>query len=125
MAVSYDIEVRQNRDFYLPVSVVTADTFFPANLSNYLPVMTVKAHVTDSDAAALYKGPPWGSNLPFGQFTFRIARSVNNLWWAGSGPVSTSIVYDVSVQDTAMTPDWVTLVEGNVTVVPAVTKSIP
>ena len=124
MAAEYNITVRADRDFYLPISVVTAATN-PVGLTDYLAVMTVKAHIADSDAQALYKGPPWSSNLGFGQMTFKIGRATNASWFVGSGPVSSSIVYDVAVQDVAMQPNWITLMEGSVTVIGPVTKSIP
>ena len=116
--------MRCDRDYYLPISVQTTQNN-PAGLTGYLAVMTVKKAITDMDAAALYKGAPWASNLGFGQFTFKIPRTTNNAWFVGSGPVSSTIVYDVSLQDVAAVPNWVTLVEGAVTVIPAVTKTIP
>lgn len=124
MAVKYDIVVRCDRDYYLPISVQTSQNN-PAGLSGYLCVMTVKKSVVDSDASALFKGQPWSSNLSFGQMTFKIPRGTNNAWYVGSGPIASSIVYDVTVQDTATVANWTTLVEGNVTVIPPVTKTVP
>jgi hypothetical protein len=49
MAVKYDITVRCDRDYYLPIAVQTGQNN-PAGLTGYIAVMTVKAHVTDSDA---------------------------------------------------------------------------
>jgi hypothetical protein len=126
--LNYPIVVEANRDFYLPVNLTSA-LGNPANLTSYLPVMTVKKAITDTDANALYKSSPWSQNLPFGLFTFKISRTQNKNWWlmppSGSGPVSSTIVYDVSVQDAAATPNWTTLMSGSVTVVAVVTQSIP
>ena len=125
MAVQYDIEIRADRDFYLPISVVSEQNN-PSDFTGYLPVMTVKTNLAQADASALYHGGPWSQNLSFGQFTFKIARSVNAAWFVGSGPISTSVVYDVVVQDTAaIAVNWVTLVEGNVSIIGPVTKAIP
>jgi hypothetical protein len=129
MTIDHDIVVEANRDFYLPVNLTSAGGN-PANLTGYLATMTVKKAITDSDAAALYKSAPWAQNLPMGAMTFKIARTQNKNWWlmppSGSGPVSTAMVYDVSVQDTAAgAPNWTTLMSGSVTVVAVVTQSIP
>jgi hypothetical protein len=125
VAVQYNIIVRADRDFYLPVSLVSEQNN-PSNLTGYLPVMTVKTNLAQADAAALYHGGPWSQNLAFGQFTFKIPRGTNANWFVGSGPISTSVVYDVSVQDTAaLATNWVTLVEGSVTIIGPVTKTIP
>jgi hypothetical protein len=125
MAVQYDITVRADRDFYLPVSLVSEQNN-PSNLAGYLPVMTVKKALSDADAQALYKGGPWSQNLSFGQFTFKIPRGTNAAWFVGSGPIASSVVYDVSIQDTAaIAVNWVTLVEGAVTIIGPVTKTIP
>jgi hypothetical protein len=128
MAVTYNITVRADRDYYLPITVQT-DLNNPAGLTGYICVMTVKRTVNDPDAAALFKGQPFSSNLGLGRFTFHIPRAINNTWWvsppSGSGPVSTSIAYDVSVQDSAPSPNWVTLLEGSVTVIAPLTRTIP
>jgi hypothetical protein len=126
--INYPIVVEANRDFYLPVNL-TSSLGNPANLSSYLCMMTVKKAVTDTDANALYKSAPWSQNLPFGSFTFKISRTQNKGWYlmppSGSGPISTTIVYDVSVQDAAAVPNWTTLMTGPVSVVAVVTQSIP
>jgi hypothetical protein len=128
VAVKYDITVRADRDFYLPITVQTT-LGNPASLTSYIPVMTVKSTVNDPDAKALYKSQPWAANLPVGQFTFKIPRATNNAWYvappSGSGPVSSTIVYDVAMQDVAPVKNWVTLLEGGVTIIPPVTRSIP
>jgi hypothetical protein len=129
VAVPYNITVRADRDYYLPVNVQTG-LGNPANLTGYLPVMTVKANIYDDDAHALFKSGPYTSNLPFGSFAFHIPRATNNGWWkappSGSGAISTVMVYDVSCADAATpAPNWNTLVEGSVTVVGPVTRTIP
>jgi hypothetical protein len=125
VAAEFDITVRTDRDFYLPVTVVTA-LGNPANLTGYQIEMTVKAHQTDTDSAALYKGSPWLSKLPFGQFTFHIPRTQNSSWWqASGGPISMTIVYDVACLDIAIPPNMVTLLEGGVTLIGPVTQTIP
>jgi hypothetical protein len=125
VAAEFDIVVRTDRDFYLPVTVVTA-LGNPANLAGYQIEMTVKKVQTDMDGAALYKSPPWISNLTFGQFTFHIARTQNSSWWqASGGPISTTIAYDVACLDIAIPPNMVTLLEGAVTLIGPITQTIP
>ena len=128
MTLEYDITIPTDRDYYFPVSIVTYEQN-PANLTGYLLTMTVKKSINDPDSSALYKGAPWSNNLQFGNFTFKIPRATNKGWYlyppSGSGPISTTIVYDVTAQDVATVPNWTTLMYGNVTVQPAVTISIP
>jgi hypothetical protein len=128
MATDYDITIETDRDYYFPVSIVTYEQN-PANLSGYTCVMTIKKSIGDPDSSALFKSGPWSQNLPFGQFSFKVPRATSKGWWlyppSGSGPVSTAIVYDVAVQDVAQTPNWTTLLSGSVTILPAVTQSIP
>jgi len=125
VAAEFPIVVRTDRDFWLPVTVVTA-LGNPANMQGYQIEMTVKKVQTDSDAAALFKSPPVITNLVFGQFTFHIPRAVNSPWWAPSGgPVTTTIVYDVSCLDIAIPPNMITLIEGPVSLIGPVTVSIP
>jgi len=128
MAAQYDIVIRCDRDYYYPVKVQTSLSN-PANFTSYLPVLTIKKSVNDPDASALFKSFPWYSNLPFGSFTFKVPRATSNGWWlfspSGSGAVSTTIVYDVSVQDASAIPNWVTLIEGGVSLLPPVTRTIP
>jgi hypothetical protein len=128
VAVQYNIVVRADRDYYLPVQVQTSQGN-PANLTGYIVTMTVKKQVSDDDAHALFKSQPYVSNLSLGQFSFHIPRATNNAWWlnppSGSGPVSSVIVYDVSCQDSAASPNWSTLVEGGVSVIGPVTRSLP
>ena|SRR5215472_5497680 len=124
MATEFNITVRADRDFYLPVSVVTA-LGNPADLTNFQPMMTVKKVQTDPDASALYKQAPTVENLPFGKFTFHITPTQNSGWWIGGAPVTTTIVYDVSTLDIAIPPNLVTLMEGTVAVIGPVTVAIP
>lgn len=126
MAVTYNLTIRADRDYFLPVTVVTQQGN-PANMTNYLVTMTVKNSVNDADNVALFKSStPYAVNLPFGTFTFKIPRSVTNVWWvAPSGPISTTMVYDVSCQDIATVQNWSTLLEGSVTVIGPVTRTIP
>jgi hypothetical protein len=120
--------VRADREFYLPVNIITA-LGNPANLTGYQPTMTVKKKQGDGDALALYKSAPWVKNLSFGQFTFQITRTQNAGWWvpppSGSGALTTTMVYDVTTLDIATPPNLVTLLEGTVSVIGPVTVSIP
>jgi|SRR5215472_6946876 len=124
MATEFNITVRADRDFYLPVSVVTA-LGNPADLTNYQIELTVKKVQTDPDAAALYKQPPATKDLPFGQFTFHITAAENAGWWVSGAPISTTMVYDVACLDIAIPPNLVTLMEGTVAVIGPVTVAIP
>jgi hypothetical protein len=126
VSVEYDITVQADRDYYLPISLVT-DQNNPANLTGYIVTMCVKKTINDPDASALFKSAPSWTNLPFGKFTFHVPRATNNAWWIpGSGQITNTIVYDVAVQDIATpTPNWVTLVTGNVTVMGPISRSIP
>ena len=129
MAVTYNLTVRADRDYYLPVSVITGEGH-PADFSGYQVTMTVKKTINDDDATALFKSStPFASRLDFGEFTFKIPRSTNNSWWvappSGSGAISSVMVYDVTVQDVAAPPNWTTMLEGSVTVIGPVTRIIP
>lgn len=128
MAAEFNVTVRADRDFYLPVVMVTG-LGNPANLTGFNLMMTVKKTQGDTDATALYKGAPWTANLPFGQFTFHVARTVTALWWvappSGSGPLTSTMVYDVSCLDIAAPPNMITLLEGSVSVIGPVTVTIP
>jgi hypothetical protein len=128
MAAENDITVRADRDFYLNCALITA-LGNPANLTGYQIEMTVKKVQADPDSLALYKGLPWVANLPFGQFTFHIPRAQNAGWWvitpSGSGPITSTIVYDVSCLDIAIPPNMVTLMEGSVSIIGPVTVNIP
>ena len=128
MAAVFNITVRADREFYLPVNVVTA-LGNPANMTGYQLAMTIKKAQGDSDAKALYKAAPWVKNLGFGQFTFQVTRTQNAGWWvappSGSGAITSTMVYDVSCLDIAAPPNMVTLLEGSVAVIGPVTLSIP
>ena len=128
MAVQNNIVVRADRDFYLNCEMVTA-LGNPANLLGYQIEMTVKKVQGDPDSLSLYKGLPWVANLPFGQFTFHITAAQTKPWWvntaSGSGPITNSVVYDVSCLDIAIPPNFVTLIEGAVSIIGPVTQSIP
>jgi hypothetical protein len=128
MATQFNITVRASRDFYLPVTILTAlDN--PANLTGYQVVMTVKKAQGDPDSLALFKAPPYLSNLALGQFAFHITPAQNKTWWvappSGSGALTATMVYDVSCLDIAIPPNIVTLLEGSVSVIGPVTVTIP
>jgi hypothetical protein len=124
-----NIDVYCGRDFYLSVTNQTS-LGNPFNMTGYAAVMTVKANINDPDSKALYQGPPYASNLPFGQLSFKLSHQLTGSWWkappSGSGAISTATCYDVSYADTA-TPqkNWNTMLYGNVTLHQPVTVIIP
>jgi hypothetical protein len=128
MAAEFNITVRADRDFYLPVTVITG-LGNPANMTGYQLEMTIKKAQGDPDSLALFKAPPYLTNLAFGQFSFHIKPAQNSGWWvappSGSGALTTTMVYDVTCLDIAIPPNMVTLLEGAVSMIGPVTVSIP
>jgi hypothetical protein len=128
MAAEFDIIVRADRDFYLPLQMITS-LGNPANLTNFQLKMTVKQAQGDPDAIALFAGTPiGGANLAFGIFTFHITPTQNQSWWVSTpgeigAPLSTTMVYDVSCKD--LDNNFITLMEGSVGVIGPVTVAIP
>jgi hypothetical protein len=123
-----DVTVYCGRDFYLSVTNSTAQGN-PFSMVGYSAVLTIKARINDSDAAALYQGAPWSSNLAFGELTFKVPHLTTAAWWktppAGSGAISTTCVYDVSYADAASPKNWSTMLTGAVSLAQPVTVVIP
>jgi hypothetical protein len=123
MAAEYNITVRADRDFWLPIHVQTGEGN-PCNFTGYTIVLTVKGSINDADASALFKSAPYTSSLQFGTFTFRIPRATNNAWWTPSGAITSTMVYDCSCQDVSAPANWATLLEGTVSVIGPVTRTV-
>jgi hypothetical protein len=123
-----DVTVYCGRDFYLSVTNTTA-AGNPFSMVGYKAVLTIKAHINDTDAAALYMGGPWATDLPFGKLTFKVPHATTALWWktppSGSGAVSTVAVYDVAYADASSPKNWSTMLTGAVTLQQPVTVVIP
>jgi len=125
MATEFPIEVEAGRDFYLNCAMQTG-LKNPANCTGFQLKMTVKKVQTDSDANALFQGTPIvGADLAFGKFSFHMTPAQTNPFWVNGAPVTDTIVYDVSTLDIANPPNFVTLIEGPVSVVGPVTEAIP
>lgn len=96
MSAELDITIERYRDFTFAV-VVDTELDNPFGMGGYTCVMTVKALVTDTDAAALYHSVPTSGSLSFGQMSWLIPHSTTG----SSGWAITSAVYDVAVQTPA------------------------
>jgi hypothetical protein len=127
MAATFDITVRADRDFWLPVYLQTFRGN-PLNMTGFTVVMTVKDSLGDTDAQAMYKSEPHPQHnlLGFGYCAFKITHEQCASWWKpdGSGPIADTIIYDVSCQDIATPPTWATLLEGSVTIIGPVTLDV-
>lgn len=123
-AAQQAITVYCGRDFYFTITNQTG-LGNPFNLANYICYLTIKKAISDPDASALYSGPPWSSNLSFGQLTFKVAHGTTSAWWTTSGPIGPSVVYDVSYADTATPKNWNTMLYGSVTLIEPTLQTIP
>jgi hypothetical protein len=124
-----DIRINCGRDFYISLTNQTA-AGHPWDMRGYAAVMTVKAHIDDSDANALFQSVPYWSDLAFGKLSFKLPHETTGNWWlaspSGSGAVSTACVYDISYADNAIpTKNWSTMLSGAVNLEQPVTIVIP
>lgn len=119
MTAEQDITLYAKRDNTLDITIQT-NAGNPVDLTGYKIVMTVKAQITDADAAALYQGPPGYANPPFGRISFLVPlATTSGTAWA----TAATGFYDV----TAVIPSGytVSLLAGAVTVVQPITQTVP